>query len=203
MNIRNLLLVASLTATVMVSCTGGASQKNNTEVVDSDSVALPIDSPKNNIKEKETNGTLGEGTSMNELEIITTHQDTIYIEFNCNMVTGGTQIGDRIHVLYHKTQDGNIGTLAINLTTLQHLWTRVGTNESLELNEQGRLSTYNLKNISYDHWKLDNGQLLLHTPKQVGAENASYTDTFDILQLTADTLVLGKDKAQIVLWREN
>lgn len=204
MSMKQLSLPALIAALAIASCNGGNGTRQEDPVpADSDSTAVPAAGQGGTSVDKEVYGTIGEGTSMNEMEIITDRLDTLYVEFNSSMVNGGTTVGDRVEMLYRQTPEGNKGTLAVNVSALQHLWTRVGTDESLEINAKGMLTTYNLRTAHYDHWSLSNGQLLLRSPKQLGSENAAYTDTFDILQLTADTLVLGRDKTQAVFWREN
>jgi hypothetical protein len=44
--------------------------------------------------------------------------------------------------------------------------------------------------VNYDKWKVENGSLLLYYPKKVGDEGPVWADTFDIVYLTSDSLVL-------------
>ncbi|MBO7660953.1 MAG: hypothetical protein J6S65_05410, partial [Bacteroidaceae bacterium] len=75
--------------------------------------------------------------------------------------------------------------------------------QSIEISPNGVAATYNMPNIEYDHWSILNGRLLLHSPQKAGVESSGYTDTFDILMLTANTLVLGTENHQSKFWKEN
>ena len=140
----------------------------------------------------EAHGTIGDGTSMNVLEFINDDGDTLYITVNGQAVMGGVHVGDEMEMIYNVTEDDNIASVAVNLTALQHLWSQRGQDgreQSLELNSGGRASTYDMA-IDYDSWQVKDGLLLLHSPKKLGDESPAVVDTFEIMQLTADSLVL-------------
>ncbi|MBR3442677.1 MAG: hypothetical protein IKG96_03360 [Bacteroidaceae bacterium] len=154
----------------------------------------------------EVRGIAGDGTSMNVLELITDHMDTLDIEIPVSMIAGGVQAGDEVDVIYSKTEDGYMANIAINTTSLQHLWTQprsTGGTQSLEISPEGHATTYDMPGVDYDAWSIHNGQLLLHSTRKAAVESSGYTDTFDILLLTPDTLVLGNADTQSVFWREN
>ena len=44
--------------------------------------------------------------------------------------------------------------------------------------------------IDYDRWRVESGLLLLSSPKKVGDEGPVPVDTFEIVYLTSDSLVL-------------
>jgi hypothetical protein len=44
--------------------------------------------------------------------------------------------------------------------------------------------------VDYDSWEVQAGQLLLRVPKRIGDEAPAVVDTFEIMQLTTDSLVL-------------
>jgi hypothetical protein len=108
-------------------------------------------------------------------------------------------------VIYTKEYGSLTSSIAINVTALQHLWTQRSSQgtQSIEISPKGVAATYNMPNIEYDHWSILNGRLLLHSPQKAGVESSGYTDTFDILMLTADTLVLGTENHQSKFWKEN
>lgn len=140
----------------------------------------------------EEHGTIGEGTTMNVMEFINDKGDTLYLEMNSATVMGGETVGDEVQVMYNTKDEGNIAQIAINLTSLQHLWSQKGKDgreESLELNSEGRAATYDMA-ITYDHWELRDGFLMLHSPKKIGDEKPAPVDTFQILELTDESLVL-------------
>lgn len=140
----------------------------------------------------EMHGTIGSGTSMNVLECINDDGDTIYININAQAITGGLQVGDEIEIIYNVSEDANVASVAVNLSALQHLWTQRGSDgrrQSLELDSKGRATTYDMT-VDYDSWEVKDGLLLLHSPKKPGDEKPAVVDTFEIMQLTPDSLVL-------------
>lgn len=151
-------------------------------------------------------GTVGDGTSMNVLELIKADGDTLSIEIPINTITGGAESGDEIDIIYSTASDGDLkASVAINLTALQHLWTQSdgkGGEQSLEINPGGRASTYHMT-IEYDSWQLKDGMLLLHSPKKVGEEVGEIVDTFHIMQLTEENLVLMNHDLESVFRRGN
>lgn len=140
----------------------------------------------------EARGRIGEGTSMNMLEFISDDGDTIYVTMNDQMVRGGMRVGDEIEIIYNVAKDDNRGAVAVNLTALQHVWVQKGADgkeQSLEIDPNGSAATYDMA-VSYDAWEVKDGLLLLHSPKKIGDESPALVDTFEIMQLTADSLVL-------------
>lgn len=168
--------------------------------------SLEVDSIIDSTMVYEVRGIAGDGTSMNVLELVTDGLDTLDIEIPVSMIAGGVQAGDEVDVIYSKTEDGYMANIAINTTALQHLWTQprsTGGTQSLEISPEGHATTYDMPGVDYDAWSIKNGQLLLHSPRKAAIESSGYTDTFDILLLTADTLVLGNNDTQSVFWCEN
>ena len=138
-------------------------------------------------------GKIGDGTSMNVLEFIKDAGDTLYVDMNSQAVMGGENIGDEVKLVYAQTDSTCNALIAVNLTALQHVWTQKGddgNNQSLELNSNGRAATYNMS-VDYDSWSVTNGTLLLHSPKKIGDESKEVVDTFDIMELTSERLVLS------------
>lgn len=140
----------------------------------------------------EAHGTIGDGSSMNVIEFVSDDGDTLYINKSGQEVMGGLVVGDELEVIYNVTKEDVFASVAVNLTSLQHIWSQRGTDgreQSLELNPEGRAATYNMS-IDYDSWEVKNGLLLLHSPKKIGDESPAVVDTFEIMQLTTDSLVL-------------
>ena len=163
-------------------------KKGNTEV-DTPVKVLPLDSIPGI---HEVHGTVGDGTSMNVLEFVDDNGDTIYVQVNTHAIMGGVHVGDEMSVIFNVTQGENLGQVAVNMTALQHIWSQRGADgkeQSLELDAQGRASTYGMS-VEYEAWEVKDGRLLLRSPKRVGDESPVVVDTFEILQLTADSLVL-------------
>ena len=140
----------------------------------------------------EAYGTIGDGSSMNVIEFVSDDGDTLYINKSGQEVMGGLVVGDELEVIYNVTKEDVFASVAVNLTSLQHIWSQRGADgreQSLELNPEGRAATYNMS-IDYDSWEVKNGLLLLHSPKKIGDESPAVVDTFEIMQLTTDSLVL-------------
>ena len=186
---------------LLTACEWGTTQNGG----ESDSLQK-LDSVAEIVKVIETRGTVTDGSSMNVLEIVTDKMDTLDIEIPVSMVAGGVQEGEEVDVIYTKTDEGLKATIAINITALQHLWTQprsTGGTQSLEISPEGHAATYDMPGVDYDSWSILDGRLLLHSPRKAAVESSGYTDTFDILMLTPDTLVLGNDNTHSVFWCEN
>ena len=168
--------------------------------------SLLTDSIVDSVLVVEVRGTAGDGSSMNVLELVTDQMDTLSIEIPNSLIAGGVQAGDEVDVLYTKQGGILTSTIAINTTALQHLWTQpcsTGGTQSLEISPEGHAATYDMPGVDYDSWSIHDGRLLLHSPRKAAVESSGYTDTFDILLLTSDTLVLGNEQTHSVFWREN
>ena len=140
----------------------------------------------------EAHGTVGDGSSMNVIEFINDDGDTLYINKSGQDVMGGLVVGDELEVIYNITKEDVFASVAVNLTSLQHIWSQRGADgreQSLELDSEGRASTYNMM-VDYDSWEVKDGLLLLHSPRKLGDEGPAVVDTFEIMQLTTDSLVL-------------
>lgn len=150
-------------------------------------------------------GVVGDGTSMNVLELINDKGDTILIDCPIHMIVGGVEVGNRIAVTYVSEDDMNHAMTSINLTSLEHLWTQEGmegNKQSLEIDEGGRATTYDM-NVEYEKWSIVDGKLLLHSPKKIASEGSAIVDTFDIMELTDERLVLMHGNLESEFVREN
>lgn len=140
----------------------------------------------------EAHGTIGDGSSMNVIEFINDDGDTLYITKNSQTVMGGVVAGNELEIIYNVAGDETFASVAVNLTALQHTWMQRGKDgheQSLELDANGRATTYNM-DVEYTAWEVKDGLLLLHSPKKVGDEGPAVVDSFEIMQLTSDSLVL-------------
>lgn len=170
---------------VLMSC----DEKKKPEVSTPPVKVVPLDSIPGIF---EAHGTIGDGTSMNVLEFINDDDDTLYINVNSQAVMGGVNVGDEVEIIYTVAREENYASVVVNLTALQHLWSQRsadGKEQGLELNSGGRAATYDMA-IDYDSWQVKDGLLLLHSPKKLGDESPAIVDTFEIMQLTVDSLVL-------------
>jgi len=152
----------------------------------------------------ELQGTIGDGTSMNELEIINSNGDTVYITVPGELVKGEINPGDCVDVVFYANEDENLATTVINVSSLCHVWStkKDGLNQSLELDDKGVAITYN-SNVDYCNWQLKNGCLILKKSRPIGSEKKEEADTFDIMKLTDSQLVIMNGQEETVYELEN
>ena len=193
---KQLLLVFPLA--FLVGCTGGTQQAKE-QASAKDSLSEIIEHGP-----KEIRGTAGDGTSMNVIEIVATNGDTLYITTPAQMVSGGIEAGDEVDIIYNDNGDENTGVVAINISTLTKVWNHIntlGAKQSIELCSNGDVNTWNMPAPAYDSWKLEGGKLLMHSPAVLAKEVGEHTDTFDILSLRKNELVLSLHNHEIIYTR--
>lgn len=181
---KKLSVILLALTTLLFSC-----EEKKKETSESDVKVVPIHEMPDIC---EAHGTMGEGSTMNVIEFINDDGDTLYINKNGQTVMGGLVVGDELSVIYNVMEGDAFASVAVNLTALQHIWSQKGADgreQSLELNSNGGAATYNMS-INYDSWEVKDGLLLLHSPKKLGDETPAIVDTFEIMQLTTDSLVL-------------
>lgn len=196
------ILFSILGIGIVASCTGNGNKGNEDEedsakVIIIDSISVP--------SIYNITGVVGDGTSMNVLELVTDNGDTLLIECPSEMVVGGVEVGDLMAVTYNSNGETNSIMTSINLSALQHLWTQKGADgrsQSLEIDEDGRAVTYDMS-VEYNAWSLVDGKLLLHSPKKVASEQAAMVDTFEIMELNDEHLVLMHGELATEFVREN
>ncbi len=184
MVMKKLSVILLALTTLLFSC-----EEKKKETSESDVKVVPIHEMPDIC---EAHGTMGEGSTMNVIEFINDDGDTLYINKNGQTVMGGLVVGDELSVIYNVMEGDAFASVAVNLTALQHIWSQKGADgreQSLELNSNGGAATYNMS-INYDSWEVKDGLLLLHSPKKLGDETPAIVDTFEIMQLTTDSLVL-------------
>lgn len=196
------ILFSILGIGIVASCNGNGNKGNEDEedsakVIVIDSISVP--------SIYNITGVVGDGTSMNVLELVTDNGDTLLIECPSEMVVGGVEVGDLMAVTYNSNGETNSIMTSINLSALQHLWTQKGADgrsQSLEIDEDGRAVTYDMS-VEYNAWSLVDGKLLLHSPKKVASEQAAMVDTFEIMELNDEHLVLMHGELATEFVREN
>ena len=193
---KQLLLVFPLA--FLVGCTGGTQQIQEQASAE-DSLSEIIEHGP-----KEIRGTAGDGTSMNVIEVVAVNGDTLYITTPAQMVSGGIEAGDEVDIIYNDNGDENTGVVAINISTLTKVWNHIntlGAKQSIELCSNGDVNTWNMPAPAYDSWKLEGGKLLMHSPAVLAKEVGEHTDTFDILSLRKNELVLSLHNHEIIYTR--
>ena len=134
-------------------------------------------------------GTMVDG-GMNSILLLTDAGDTLEIIQNpddtTEVVKGGKLSGDRFAVIAYKEYGDMMLRSAINITSLLGNWTSLDKN--FEIKEGGEVvSNVQAENNAWTSWKIYNGKLLLSR------------DTFDVIELGADTMSL-ENKAGIFVF---
>ena len=171
----------ALAAGLVIALAACKEEKPNT-------IGTIIDNNRVNVADTTIYGKCTENLGMNSMEIVTDTKDTLQFiivsdpdSVRTETVKGGKCVGDRMAVVGYKNQDGEwVITSAINLTTLLGKWTALDKN--FEIQEGGIVVSNFQEPKPYTEWKISNGRLVLSS------------DTFDIYELGADSLLLENDK---------
>ena len=140
-------------------------------------------------------GICGEATSMNMLQMLTDTGDTLMLDIsNANekeRVFGGLQVGDRMAVV--PNEDMTSAQIVINQTTLLGNWVMPnpidGSDEvGISIKEGGVAESIDQGTIIYRTWRLVKGHLEIVLVRD-GANDVEELNIYDILKLTADSLV--------------
>lgn len=168
---KHLSLTIAAIALILAACTGN---KTAAPVDTTDSTETPT------VKDTALYGTVGEGTTMSTLELITEEGKAFTFELNQDSladIQGGIFAGDRITLITEKGTEAPAVKKLINISSLLGKWTSLdrnftikddGTIESAQLSESNPLT----------HWTMCNTNIILNA------------DTFSILLLGPDSLEL-------------
>ena len=179
---KQVFFIAMLTALVLLSC----NEKPKNQVSALDIVA-------NEVLDTAAYGVCADGTSMHSLVLLTDDDETLTLNIDADedsaCVLGGLMNGDRLTATYYKTADGYLATKVINVTTMMGKWTSLDKN--FEMYEDGSIkSNVSAESKSYTAWTMCNGNLILNT------------DTFAVLELGADSMMLENSKGIFVYKRQ-
>ena len=140
-------------------------------------------------------GICGEATSMNMLQMITDTGDTLMLDISAakenDQVFGGLQVGDRMAVLPNDNK--TVANTVINQTTLLGNWVMpnpiAGSDEvGISIKEGGVAESIDQGSIIYRTWRLSKGRLEIVLVRE-GGNDVEELNVYDILKLTADSLV--------------
>ena len=140
-------------------------------------------------------GICGEATSMNMLQMITDTGDTLMLDISAakenGQVFGGLQVGDRMAVLPNDNK--TVANTVINQTTLLGNWVMPnpidGSDEvGISIKEGGVAESIDQGSIIYRTWRLSKGRLEIVLVRE-GGNDVEELNVYDILKLTADSLV--------------
>lgn len=193
-----------LSAIVLLGCTDSPKQTETSQPADSLSVDTVQPEPAEPAH-KHVKGTVGDGTSMNVIEIVDAENgDTLYVTTPAQMIVGGVRAGEELDIVYTEGEEDYIGLVSVNLTALTKVWNRqneFGVKQSMELRPDGTVNTWNMGSAAYDSWKLEGGKLLLQSSAALAKEAGEHTDTLQILSLKKDELVLSLHDQEVIYTR--
>lgn len=189
------LLIAAAALFLQISCTGGQQSKDYMEMSDSVTTILP---------DTAFYGHIGESTGMSVLEFITENGDTLILN-KTDEETGnpGQILGDIRNYTdqYAIIRNNNLQSIriALNITQLIQEWqSSTDPLHGFQLHADGKAKALSSAQFKYNQWSLYNCRLVLL--KEFEGEHGSETqsDTMDILELSADTLVLQNSKTNSI-----
>lgn len=195
--ISKLLAIASA---ILLSACNGCGEKE-ADVQPENPTTLTT-STRNNIT-----GVIGEGTTMNVLELVTLEGDTLNMEIGNDRFFGGKIAGDTVQVTYISVENQLISSTVVNLMTLRHVWAihdeSQGVTKYLELDPNGRAHLFvdKRETNAYESWKLDDGFITLSSPADTAG--ISKVDTMEIQMLDTDTMTVTNGEKSLTLWRYN
>ena len=132
---------------------------------------------------------------MNMLQMITDTGDTLMLDISAakenDQVFGGLQVGDRMAVLPNDNK--TVANTVINQTTLLGNWVMPnpidGSDEvGISIKEGGVAESIDQGSIIYRTWRLSKGRLEIVLVRE-GGNDVEELNVYDILKLTADSLV--------------
>ncbi len=138
-----------------------------------------------------------DGSAMHSLQLLTDNGDTLLLDINhaqeTNNLFGGYAVGDRMAVL--SNSDHSQVSMVINLQTLLGDWVMInpldGNSEiGMCIRDGGILESINQTNITYQTWRLVDGQLELVGVSDMGG-NYEEADLYKFILLTPDSLTIG------------
>ena len=200
-------LSVAMAAMMMLSCGGRTHQAEREEdTVDVNDL----------IRDHTLYGLCAAIPSTSQLKVITDVGDTVTLDITPALenrkMLGSVKVGDRLAVMTNKNQ--TMATEVININLLLGNWVMPdpldGSDEiGIRLKEGGVAESIEMTNITYRTWRIFNGKLEITSIRE-GGEQAEEINSFDILKLSADTLVyktIGKpqdeeETLEYSRWRE-
>ena len=192
-------LLAITAAILITACNGCGEKKQETQPEQPTTLTTTA---RNNIV-----GVIGDGTTMNVLELITTDGDTLNMEIGNDRFFGGKMAGDTVQVTYISVENQLISSTVVNLMTLRHVWAMhddsQGVTKYLELDPNGRAHLFvdKKETHAYESWKIDDGFITLTSPADTAG--IAKVDTMEIEMLDSDTMTVTNGERSITLWRYN
>ncbi len=157
------------------------------------------EAPADQLEETDTTiyGFCGKSSTQDILQIITSYDDTIYINVQearkKDRVMAGYSRGDEIYVV--PNADHSAAVMTINKNCLLGEWVMPSpfdgsTPSGIVIKDGGEASNFEQQgDIIYKSWRILNGHLQLSYTRDDGTDIYS-TDTYEILRMTEDSLYL-------------
>lgn len=181
----------------LASC-GGNNSKDNKKEKEKDTVAVEMNASQNIHSLLEAVGSVGDGTSMNVLELVKENGDTLDIVTTDAQVYGGLECGQKVDVFYNNFDDESDASMVINLSVLENTWVLDSNpNAGFTIVDNGVVDTYNMSGRNYNHWKIDMGALLMSSDNN----GKQKVDTFHLQTLSDDSLVISGQKTVLKMVR--
>lgn len=153
---------------------------------------IPVDLP----KFQEVRGTVGDGTSMNYLELVTEKGDTLSLRTSGANFVGDLYATQKVCVFYNTIEDEDVASVVVNLTQMMSKWAQVnsqGQELGMWLTPDGKVIT-DSTTTGYTQWEIRDGSFLLSHPvetqnRELGTVLKS--DTFTITKLDNEQLQIS------------
>jgi len=189
LNVIFIVVIISL----MAACSSKPKVQSETEV---EQVVVPSD--------KVVEGTiLAEGTSMNNLVLLTASGDTLsFSTVECRdagLLIGTVEGGAIAQVTYTEIADEeNTIPTAKSVVVISDLigsWMEPNPIEQhsyqgIKIEENGVASSINMNTITYTGWSINKGRLVLNSESEGSGSPIECSDTFNIAKIDKDSLVL-------------
>ena len=189
------LFILSLLCLSFYSCDwfktrGGGTMDSIDSVAHHDTITIiPVDLP----KFQEVTGTVGDGTTMNYIELVTDKGDTLSLRKSGANVIGDLYVSQKVSVFYNTIDDEDVASVVVNLTQLRSKWAQVnssGQELGMWLTSDGKVITDNTTE-GYTQWEIRDGSFLLSHPVETQTRELGTVmkaDTFTITALDNENL---------------
>ena len=206
---KKLVFLSVALATVMLlSCGGGGRHQAEREEDTVDVNDL--------IRDHTLYGLCAGVPSASQLKVVTDNGDTLTLDVTpakgTNKMFGSVRPGDRLAIMTNSNHTQ--ATEVINLNYLLGDWVMPdpldGSDEvGIRIKEGGVAESIEMTNITYRTWRIFNGKLEITSIREGGGQSEE-TDYYDILKLSADTLIyktIGKpqdeeETLEYTRWKE-
>ena len=179
---------------LLLTACGGCEEQTGGQRKKADGLGLP---------EKQTmTGVVGICSTSDDIELILQDSSSVFVEAFNKVIYGSCEPGDSIHVTYMDIDGHLLSSVVVNLRQMANNWQALpdstGDYLSVELLNDNHMRTHinEESNDQYIQWNLFDGQLLLTS--QADSLQPVTVDTFNILSLSDDSLVLQKENNHII-----